>query len=116
MRATTVESVGSDFFTNVTDTESEVAVISEVRVNEAEVVLSDETPVVTPMIELAPAVTPVIAVPVGAADDGATERTPRPNAATATSATRLNVVFVDICFLSVVDLWNFHRSALELVS
>ena len=28
--------------------------------------------------------------------EGATERTPRPKAATATSATRLNVVFVDI--------------------
>jgi len=34
--------------------------------------------------------------------DGATERTPRPNAATATSAMRLKVVFVDILFLSVV--------------
>ena len=45
------------------------------------------------------------------ADDGATERTPRPNAATATSAMRLNVVFVDICFLSIVDLRNFRRSA-----
>jgi len=33
---------------------------------------------------------------------GATEvRTPKPKAATATSATRLKVVFVDICFLSI---------------
>ena len=31
--------------------------------------------------------------------------------ATATSAMRLNVVFVDICFLSIVDLRNFRRSA-----
>jgi len=30
---------------------------------------------------------------------------------TATSAMRLNVVFVDICFLSIVDLRNFRRSA-----
>jgi hypothetical protein len=51
-----------------------------------------------------------------AADDGATERTPRPNAATATSAMRLNVVFVDICFLSIVELRTIRGSALELVS
>jgi cytoskeletal protein RodZ len=43
--------------------------------------------------------------------DGATERTPRPKAATATSATRLKVVFVDMCFLSIVDPRNFRRSA-----
>jgi hypothetical protein len=49
--------------------------------------------------------------PITVAEDGATERTPRPNAATATSAMRLNVVFVDICFLSIVDLRNFRRSA-----
>jgi hypothetical protein len=51
-----------------------------------------------------------------AADEGATERTPRPNAATATSATRLNVVFVDICFLSIVELRTIRISALELIS
>ena len=45
------------------------------------------------------------------ADDGATERTPRPNAATATSAMRLNVVFVDICFLSIVELRTIRSSA-----
>jgi len=48
--------------------------------------------------------------------DGATERTPRPNAATATSAMRLNVVFVDICFLSIVELRTIRGSALKLVS
>jgi hypothetical protein len=37
-----------------------------------------------------------------AAEAGATEvRTPKPREATATSATRLKVVFVDICFLSI---------------
>jgi hypothetical protein len=37
-----------------------------------------------------------------AAVAGATEvKTPKPKAATATSATRLKVVFVDICFLSI---------------
>jgi hypothetical protein len=44
-------------------------------------------------------------IPVGAtvaALAGATEvNTPKPNAATATSAMRLKVVFVDICFLSI---------------
>jgi hypothetical protein len=36
------------------------------------------------------------------ADAGATEvNTPKPNAATVTSAMRLKVVFVDICFLSI---------------
>ena len=36
---------------------------------------------------------------------GATEvNTPKPKAATATSATRLKVVFVDICFLSISRL------------
>jgi hypothetical protein len=39
---------------------------------------------------------------VGAALAGATEvKTPVPKAATATSAMRLKVVFVDICFLSI---------------
>jgi hypothetical protein len=36
-----------------------------------------------------------------AANDGTTESIPKPNAATATSAMRLKVVFVDICFLSI---------------
>jgi hypothetical protein len=37
----------------------------------------------------------------GAAFDGTTDRSPNPNDATATSAMRLKVVFVDICFLSI---------------
>ena len=48
-----------------------------------------------------------------AADDGATERTPSPNAATATSAMRLKVVFVDILFLSVVVMKTFSMAALR---
>jgi len=48
---------------------------------------------------------------IAAAFEGATERTPRPNAATATSAMRLNVVFVDICFLSIVELRTIRSSA-----
>ena len=48
---------------------------------------------------------------IGSACDGTTDRTPRPNAATATSAMRLNVVFVDICFLSIVDPRTIRGSA-----
>ena len=39
-----------------------------------------------------------------AAFAGETGMTPKPNAATATSAMRLKVVFVDICFLSISRL------------
>jgi hypothetical protein len=43
-----------------------------------------------------------------AADAGATEvRTPKPREATATSAMRLKVVFVDICFLSISRVREF---------
>ena len=44
-----------------------------------------------------------------AACEGATDRTPRPKAATATSATRL--IVVDMCFLSIVDPRTIRRSA-----
>jgi len=53
---------------------------------------------------------------IASACEGVTLITPRPKAATATSAMRLNVVFVDICFLSIVELWTIRSSALELVS
>jgi hypothetical protein len=39
------------------------------------------------------------------------ETEPSVKAATATSAMRLKVVFVDICFLSIVDLENLPSSA-----
>jgi len=45
--------------------------------------------------------------------EGATARTPRPNDATATSAIRLKVVFVDILFLSVVVMKTFSMAALR---
>jgi hypothetical protein len=44
--------------------------------------------------------TTVLVMLIAAAFAGATDRTPAPNAATATSAMRLKVVFVDIFFLS----------------
>jgi hypothetical protein len=49
--------------------------------------------------------------PGAAAFDGATDITPKPNAATVTSAMRLKVVFVDICFLSIVDSETIPDSA-----
>jgi hypothetical protein len=50
--------------------------------------------------------------PAGAsAFDGAVASTPKPNAATVTSAMRLKVVFVDICFLSIVDSRTIPDSA-----
>jgi hypothetical protein len=52
----------------------------------------DETSVDMPLV--APAATT-------AAPDGTADIIPRPKAATATSAMRLKVVFVDICFLSI---------------
>jgi len=55
----------------------------------------------------------VTSVALIAADEGATEKTPRPNAATATSAMRLKVVFVDILFLSVVVKRTFLLAALR---
>jgi hypothetical protein len=52
-----------------------------------------------------------------AAVAGATEdKTPRPKAATATSATRLKVVFVDICFLSISRDREFPVLGFELIS
>ena len=70
--------------------------------------------VVSPCAPVVTEAEPVPVVSVGtpaAADEGATERTPRPNAATATSAMRLKVVFVDICFLSIVELRTIRSSA-----
>ncbi len=77
----------------------------------AAVVESELTAVVEP--ERNGTVTPVaeIAVPEATAEDGTADSTPRPNAATATSAMRLNVVFVDICFLSIVELRTIRISA-----
>jgi len=52
-----------------------------------------------------------------AADAGATEvNTPKPNAATVTSAIRLKVVFVDICFLSISRSREFPWFGFELIS
>jgi hypothetical protein len=52
-----------------------------------------------------------------AANAGATEvKTPKPREATATSATRLKVVFVDICFLSISRAREFPDLGLNRIS
>jgi hypothetical protein len=48
---------------------------------------------------------------VSAALEGAADSKPKPIADTATSAMRLRSVFVDIFFLSLVELGNFPISA-----
>jgi hypothetical protein len=62
-----------------------------------------------------PAATAVGVIPAALA--GATEvNTPKPNAATVTSAMRLKVVFVDICFLSISRTREFLPFGFELIS
>jgi hypothetical protein len=57
------------------------------------------------------------AIDVAVAFAGATElKTPRPKAATATSATRLKVVFVDMCFLSISRVREFLNLGLNQIS
>jgi hypothetical protein len=77
-----------------------------------------KNPAVVRVVEaFSPKATVVVAaesVKVGlrtAALEGATDITPKPNAATVTSAMRLKVVFVDICFLSIVDSRTIPDSA-----
>jgi hypothetical protein len=84
---------------------------AEVRVMVTAIV-SELTPRNDCVIEFVTTVDPVATVDVAevrvrvsvcvVADEGATEvRRPKPKAATVTSAMRLKVVFVDICFLSI---------------
>jgi len=93
--------------------ESVVADCSAVIVIDAPVAVpvSEFTSVVeVPRKGVAPLVTEIV-TPETAAVAGTEERTPRPNAATATSAMRLKFVVVDICFLSLVVTRNFLVTA-----
>jgi len=83
-----------------------VTVIAKTATGESDVALE------TTVIEL---LSKVIETPVALA--GATElKTPRPKAATATSATRLKVVFVDMCFLSISRVREFPDLGLNQIS
>jgi len=108
--------------TEITGAAARAAAVGAADTNEVIVAESvfacavNETATVAAVVESDTAVVAVPAVdvtvrPITAAFDGATEMTPRPNAATATSAMRLNVVFVDICFLSIVELRTIRISA-----
>jgi hypothetical protein len=94
--------------------ESLAAVIKALRLIVAPVavpVSGSTVPVAPPTLRF---VAPAVVVNVTAetaADDGIAERTPKPNAATATSAMRLKFVVVDICFLSLVVTRNFLVAA-----
>jgi hypothetical protein len=104
----------------------EVAPVTLVVIAPVTVTASSVAPAVNPAVRLPTAVEDVppngastvaaatVSVPVAAviaAVEGTIESVPNPSAATATSAMRLKVVFVDICFLSIVDLENFPSSA-----
>jgi len=102
--------VGNDFATAVTESESTLvprasALIEIVPAVVESDVLKLAVPAVVVMVTFAPA------VPENAACEGTELRTPRPNAATATSAMRLKFVVVDICFLSLVVTRNFLVAA-----
>jgi hypothetical protein len=73
--------------------------------------------VIVAAVAVPPKVKPVAAViSKVVADDGATESIPKPIEATATSAMRLKVVFVDICFLSISQDQEFPDLGFELIS
>jgi hypothetical protein len=79
--------------------------------------LMEKLPVTAvPMVPVAGAVVAEIFHCPESALDGATATRLRPNAATATSAMRLIVVFVDICFLSISRVRVFPDPGFELIS
>jgi hypothetical protein len=96
-----------------------VAVVGALRRTAVAVIVSPAPPASWVTVKTFLASTPTVVVDVAdvnvvesaAADDGATATRLRPKAATATSAMRLKVVFVDIYFLSIVDLENLPSSA-----
>jgi hypothetical protein len=101
-----VEVVGPETNDAVTDIESYAAPARNASVAVAEVAVAVSAVVCAAVVDET-----VNESAFTTALEGATDRTPRPKAATATSAMRLKVVFVDMCFLSIVDPRNFRRSA-----
>jgi len=109
---TLVAAAGFDLAIDVITTESVVADAWNDTVNVAPVVLSDLPVVSAPtVVELvAEVVTEALSI---CAFEGIAETNPIPNDATETSATRLNSVFVDIYFLSIVVIETFPMAALR---
>jgi len=101
--------------TVVTTTESVVALDEKVTVTVPAVVLSDLPVVPNPAVQV-PAEVRDKEFPKTAAWVGTTDIKPSPNEAAATSAMRLNVVFVDIIFLSIVVDETFPKTALRWVA
>ena len=103
---------GSEADVAVTGAESRTAVAVDATSVASEIPVRDtvvETAIeVVPVDDVAPRVITSAEV---AAEAEETENELSVNAATATSAMRLKVVFVDICFLSIVELENLPSSA-----
>jgi len=109
---TLLAAAGFDLAIDVITTESVVADAWNDTVNVPPVVLSDLPVVSAPtVVELvAEVVTEALSI---CAFEGIAEINPIPNDATETSATRLNSVFVDIYFLSIVVIETFPMTALR---
>ena len=101
-----VEPAGPDTSDAVTDAESTKAVSRNESVTTAPVAVAVSAVVCEAVVAESVSESALIV-----AVEGTTDITPKPNAATVTSAMRLKVVFVDICFLSIVDLRTIRRSA-----
>jgi hypothetical protein len=102
--------VGNDFATAVTESESTLVPSASALIEIVPAVVESDllklaVPAVVVMVTFEPA------TPENAACEGTELRTPRPNAATATSAMRLKFVFVDMYFLSLVVTRNFLVAA-----
>jgi hypothetical protein len=102
---------GFDFKTDVTETESVTAADKAVSEKVPAVVESVAAPVSPAVPLVVDNVSGAVDRPVNVACEGAELRTPRPKAATATSAMRLKFVFVDMYFLSLVVTRNFLVAA-----
>jgi len=84
----------------------------------ADKVTGIETVIVSPTAAAVVVNVPIDIVPVAAlaAGTAVTDKSPPINAATATSAMRLKVVFVDICFLSISRVREFPDLGLNQIS
>jgi len=104
-------SAGLVLLTTVTIIESCAASAKARTFKVPAVVESDLAPVNPAVPAVVASVNWLPAAPENTAYEGTELSTPRPKAATATSAMRLKFVFEDICFLSLVVTRNFLVAA-----
>jgi hypothetical protein len=110
----TKRKTGSDVFATGALTNDAVTVIESFFAPKNETVATaDDAVNVSAVVCAAVADDSVTESALIAACDGTELSTPRPNAATATSAMRLKFVVVDICFLSIVVSKYFLEAALR---